>query len=205
MDFRYPGAERPELRDCSLRVEAGDWLCLTGPSGLGKSTVFRLLLGLCQPQRGEVYLETDRGKIPCGPGTRALLGYVPQSHALFCGTIRENLLLARPAAGEAELWEALSQAGADFVRGLPRGLDTPVLEGGAGLSEGQGQRIAIARALLRGAPFLLLDECTSALDRETEEEVLRRLRRGGRGALLVSHRPEALPPDTAVLKLEEPA
>ena len=203
VDFRYPEDERAVLRDFSLRLEAGEWLCLTGPSGRGKSTVFRLLLGFYAPQSGAAYLETDRGQIPCGAAARPLLGYVPQRHTLFCGTIRENLLLAAPEAGEEALWAALEGAGADFVRHLPQGLDTPVQENGGGLSEGQGQRIAIARALLLDAPFLLLDEATSALDRETETMVLRRLRESGRGALLVSHRPEALPEGTKILPMEE--
>ena len=202
VDFHYPGG-RPVLRDLSLRVEAGDWLCLTGPSGRGKSTLFKLLLGFYAPQAGRVYLETDRGDFPCGRGTRALLGYVPQGAALFCGTIRENLLLAAPEAGEEALWAALEGAGAGFVRDLPRGLDTPLGENGAGLSEGQGQRVALARALLLDAPFLLLDEATSALDRETEALVLRRLRALGRGALLVSHHPEAMPEGTEIRGMEE--
>ena len=204
VDFRYPDDGRPVLRDFSLRVEAGEWLCLTGPSGEGKSTLFKLLLGFYQPQAGRVYLATDRGEIPCGRGTRALLGYVPQGTALFCGTIRENLLLADPEADEAALWAAMEEAGAGFVRDLPQGLDTTLGENGAGLSEGQGQRIALARTLLLGAPFLLLDEATSALDKETETLVLRRLRERGSGAILISHHPEAMPPGTAMCAMEEP-
>ena len=204
VDFRYPDDDRPVLRDFSLRVEAGDWLCLTGLSGKGKSTLFKLLLGFYAPQAGRVYLETDRGDFPCGRGTRSLLGYAPQGAALFCGTVRENLLLAAPVAGEEALWGALAGAGAEFVRDLPGGLDAPLGENGAGLSQGQGQRIALARTLLLDAPFLLLDEATSALDRETEALVLRRLRESGRGALLISHRPEAMPPGTAVFPMEDP-
>ena len=204
VDFRYPDDDRPVLRDFSLRVEAGDCLCLTGLSGKGKSTLFKLLLGFYAPQAGRVYLETDRGDFACGRGTRSLLGYAPQGAALFCGTVRENLLLAAPAAGEEALWGALAGAGAEFVRDLPGGLDAPLGENGAGLSQGQGQRIALARTLLLDAPFLLLDEATSALDRETEALVLRRLRESGRGALLISHRPEAMPPGTAVFPMEDP-
>ena len=203
VDFRYPGDPRPVLQNFSQRVEAGEWLCLTGVSGRGKTTLFKLLLGFYTPQAGRVYLETDRGDLPCGRGTRALLGYVPQDHALFSGTVRENLLLAAPGADETALWAALEGAGAGFVRDLPQGLDTVLGENGAGLSEGQGQRIALARALLLDAPFLLLDEATAALDRETETLVLRRLRESGRGALLISHRPEAMPSGTTILPMEE--
>ena len=203
VSFAYPDGGRPVLTDVSFRVEAGRWTCLTGPSGLGKSTVVKLALGFYRPQAGEVFFETDRGRLPCGGAARRLLGYVPQDHALFWGTVRDNLLLAAPEADEKALWAALDGAGAGFVRDLPRGLDTPIREKGGGLSQGQGQRIALARALLLDAPFLLLDECTSALDRETEREVLSRLRRAGRGALVITHRPDALPEGTEVIRMEE--
>ena len=203
VDFRYPDDERPVLQDFSLRLEAGRWLCLTGPSGKGKSTVFKLALGLYRPQRGRVYVETDQGEVECGAESRHWFGFVPQNRALFYGTIRENLLLANPEAGDGQLWQALETAGAAFVRSLPAGLDTPLRENGGGLSEGQGQRLTLARALLTGAPLLLLDECTSALDRETERLVLQRLLASGRGALLVSHRADALPKDIPTINMEE--
>lgn len=203
VDFCYPGDDKPVLRDFSLRVEMGDWLCLTGPSGRGKSTVLKLALGFYRPQAGQVYVETDRGRIPCGRTARTLFGYVPQNHALFYGTIRENLLLADPKADDGRLWSALMKADAGFVRNLPQGLDTMLQENSGGLSEGQGQRIALARALLPDAGFLLLDECTSALDQATERQVLRRLRESGRGALLISHHPDALPVGVAVIQMEE--
>ncbi len=203
VDFQYPDDERPVLRDFSLRIKAGSWLCLTGPSGKGKSTVFKLALGLYRPQSGRVYVETDCGELECGVGTRRFFGFVPQNRALFYGTIRENLLLADPEAEELQLWQALETAGADFVKTLPAGLDTPLRENGGGLSEGQGQRLTLARALLTGAPFLLLDECTSALDRETEQMVLQNLLASGRGALLVSHRPDTLPETIFTVDMEE--
>lgn len=203
VDFFYPDDERPVLRDFSLRLERGKWLCLSGTSGRGKSTALKLALGFYRPQAGEVYLETGRGKIPCGKSTRPFFGYVPQNHALFYGTIRENLLLAAPEADDAAMWTALETAGAGFVRDLPEGLETMLGEHGGGLSEGQGQRIALARTLLLDSPFLLLDECTSALDRETEQSVLRRLWETGRGALVVTHHPDALPAEVKVIWMEE--
>lgn len=203
VDFQYPDDERPVLRDFSLRVETGNWTCLTGPSGKGKSTVFKLALGFYRPQGGEVYLETDWGKITCGKAARRFFGYVPQNYALFSGTVRENLLLADPEADDEKLWAALEAACGEFVRDLPQGLDTPLREHGGGISEGQGQRLALTRALLLDTPFLLLDECTSALDWATEKAVLRRLREYGRGALLVSHHPDTLPAETLIISMED--
>lgn len=204
--FRYPGAEQPVLRDFSARLPLDRWTCLTGVSGSGKSTLFRLILGLYRPQQGRVYLETEQGDIPCSAAARALFGYVPQTPRLFSGTIRENLLLARPDAGDAALWAALDRAQCAFVRELPRGLDTALGEGGGGLSAGQCQRIAVARALLSDARLLLLDESTSALDRETEERLLAALAQAYPAAVFAAHH-AALPPrlDAENLHLEGPA
>lgn len=203
VSFTYPGGGGPALAGFSARLDLRDWLCLTGASGIGKSTVCLLALGLFRPQSGRVYVETDRGDFPCGPGTRQFFSYIPQDHILFSGSIRENLLLAAPKADDAALLAALEQAGAGFISELPRGLDTLLEERGGGLSEGQGQRIALARALLTGAPVLLLDECTSALDSATERDVLARLRRAGRTALAVTHRPEGMPAGVKQMVLEE--
>ena len=188
--FSYEGEERPVLQNFSARVPLDRWTCLTGASGRGKSTLYRLILATYRPQSGEVILETDRGEFPCSATTRRLFGFVPQSPTLFSGTLRENLLLAKPEASEDELYEALRAAACDFVSTLPQGLDTPLGENGQGLSAGQRQRVAIARALLSGAKVLLLDEITSALDRDTEAVVLKNLKEAIPAALAATHRPE---------------
>lgn len=189
--FTYEGDERPVLRDFSLRLPLDRWVCLTGISGSGKTTLYRLILGLYVPQSGSVSLETtDGARYPCSAATRTVFGYVPQTPWLLSGSVRENLRLVRPDASDAMLWTALDRAAADFVRELPEGLDTQLSEDGGGLSAGQRQRIAIARALLGGAEILLLDEITSALDRGTEAEVLETLRREYPAALTATHRTE---------------
>ena len=188
--FSYEGEERPVLQNFSARVPLDRWTCLTGASGRGKSTLYRLILATYRPQSGEVILETDRGEFPCSATTRRLFGFVPQTPTLFSGTLRENLLLAKPDASDNELRSALCAAACDFVSALPQGLDTPLGENGQGLSAGQRQRVAIARALLSGAKVLLLDEITSALDRDTESVVLKNLKETIPAALAATHRPE---------------
>lgn len=188
--FSYEGEERPVLQNDSARIPLDRWTCLTGSSGRGKSTLYRLILATYRPQSGEILLETDKGTYPCSAATRRFFGFVPQSPTLFSGTLRENLLLARPEAGEDELRAALHAAACDFVDTLPQGLDAPLGENGQGLSAGQRQRVAIARALLSGARVLLLDEITSALDRETESVVLKNLKERIPAALAATHRPE---------------
>jgi ATP-binding cassette subfamily B protein len=158
-------------------------------SGKGKSTMFKLVLGLYAPNTGRVYLKTKNGDIACGENTRHLFAYVPQDYALFSGTIRENLLLVSESA-EEERKAALSLAQADFVWELTAGEQTYVRENNTGLSKGQLQRLAIARAILMDRPILLLDECTSALDAVTEQRVLAGLHSLGKQAVLVTHRPE---------------
>jgi len=150
------------------------------------------MLGLYTPQSGRVYLTTENGQIPCGAETRHLFAYVPQDYALFSGTIRENLLLVAPEAEEDARRQALHVADADFVWELTNQEKTQVRENNAGLSKGQLQRIAIARAVLMERPILLLDECTSALDAQTEKAVLQNLQALGKQAILVTHRPEAV-------------
>ena len=188
--FSYEGEERPVLRDFSARVPLDRWTCLTGASGRGKSTLFRLILGTYRPQSGEVLLETDRGAYPCCAATRRFFGFVPQQPMLFSGTVRDNLLLADPRASDEKLWRALDDAACLFLRELPQGLDTVLGEDGEGVSVGQRQRIAIARALLSEAPVLLLDEMTSALDGATEAQVLESLHSRCPAALASTHRPQ---------------
>lgn len=153
--------------------------------------MFKLILGLHKPQAGRIYLQTDQGEIPCSEATRRLFAYVPQDYALFSGTILENLQLVAPDLDAARMWQVLSAAQADFVRELSDREQTQVRENNAGLSKGQLQRLAIARAILMDRPIFLLDECTSALDAQTEQAVLQLLHDTGKQAILVTHRPEA--------------
>lgn len=182
------------LSETDLYLPKGAFAVITGPSGIGKSTMLKLLLGICKPDRGELFLQLDSGRQAIGRSTGGLFAYVPQGNLLFSGTIRENLLLANPESTEDEIARAVSLSGMEeYVAQLPLGLETPLLENGAGLSEGQAQRLAIARAILSKAPILLLDEATSALDEDTEREVLLRLRSlKNCTCIAVTHRPAAL-------------
>ena len=172
----------------------GTMACLVGANGVGKSTLVRIMLGFVEPQRGRAEIYNAEQSEPLSPLTRCNVGYVPQGNSLVSGTIRSNLLLGNPNATEEELREALHTAVAEFVYELPQGLDTPCAESGVGLSEGQAQRIAIARSLLRPGSILLFDEATSALDPDTERRLLERLAeaRGGRTVIFITHRPSVL-------------
>jgi ATP-binding cassette subfamily B protein len=203
--FAYPGDETPVLQNFSFRFPLEDWSCLTGVSGKGKTTIFKLILGLYQPQKGRIYLQTDRGEIPCSEATRHLFAYVPQDYALFSGTVLENLQLIDPDITTDKLRQMLEIAQADFIWELTDREQTQVRENNAGLSKGQLQRLAIARAVLMDRPVFLLDECTSALDARTEDAVLRSLKAMKKKAILVTHRPEALEAleDIAAVSMEQ--
>ena len=190
--FRYPSDTAPVVENFSISFPLENWACLTGHSGKGKSTLFKLMLGLYTPQEGRVYLKTDKGDIPCGKETRHLFAYVPQDFALFSGTVLENLQLVAPDADEVKIKNAISVAKADYIWDQTYQLETQVRENNAGLSKGQLQRLAIARAVLMERPIFLLDECTSALDAQTEDAVLLNLQKLGKQAILVTHRPEAV-------------
>lgn len=190
--FAYPGDAQPVLSNVNFRYPLEDWSCLTGISGKGKSTVFKLILGLFTPQKGRIYLETETGEIPCSEVTRHLFAYVPQDFALFSGTVLENFQLIDPEITEDTLHKILHIAQADFVWDLTEAEQTQVRENNEGLSKGQLQRLAIARAVLMDRPILLLDECTSALDAQTEDALLQSLKALGKKAILVTHRPEAV-------------
>ena len=190
--FAYPDEETPVLAHFSARFDLDRWVCLTGMSGRGKTTVFKLMLGLYQPQQGRVYLQTDCGQIPCGSNTRHLFAYVPQDYALLSGSVLDNLILAAPEATAQQRAEALRLAQADFVWELSGGEQTLLRENNEGLSKGQLQRLAVARAILMDRPVFLLDECTSALDSATERALLENLLRLNKQGVLVTHRPEAL-------------
>ncbi len=171
----------------------GDQVAIMGPSGEGKTTLLRLLLGLVEPCEGTAALVGGSGKhYAINAGTRSIFAYVPQENSIFTGTIAHNLRIVAPDATESEMEQALKVACAwDFVRQFPEGLNHPLGAGGRGVSEGQAQRLAIARALLRKAPILLLDEATSGLDVPTERRLMENLRRSGmvRTCILVTHRP----------------
>ena len=171
----------------------GQFGVIVGHSGIGKSTLLKLMLGIFHPQEGQLYAATKDGPLVLDRSTRRLFAYVPQGNLLISGTLRENLLLTRPDATEAEIQEAIHiSAMDDFLPSLPMGLDTVLGESAAGLSEGQAQRLSIARAILSQAPVLLLDEATSALDADTEVLVLKRLRDTGKTCIAVTHRPAAI-------------
>ena len=147
-------------------------VAVTGQSGAGKTTLIKLLSGFAVPDAGELVLETKDGEMPISGATRQYFSYVPQGNTLFQGTIRENLQMADREADDSVLWVALETACAkDFVENLPLGLDTPIGERASGISEGQAQRIAIARAMLKKAPVVIFDEAASALDEETEAKM----------------------------------
>lgn len=175
--FGYPGSASVVLQDFSHDFKPGSRTAIVGPTGVGKSTMIRLLLSLLRPQSGEITVYSGVGQVsaPASPATRCNLVYVPQGNSLFSGSVRDNLLMGNPDATEQELRDALHIAAADFVFDLKDGLDAQCFEAGRGLSEGQAQRIAIARALLRPGSILLLDEFSSALDAETEITLMQRL------------------------------
>lgn len=182
------------LENTEFSVPKGSFAAVIGPSGIGKSTILKLLLGIFNPEKGEIFLECEEESVPLDRSTRGLFAYVPQGNLLLSGTLRENLTIVRPSATEEELAQAIHvSAMDDFLPQLPQGLDTRLGENALGLSEGQAQRLSIARAVLGGAPILLLDECTSALDAQTERIVLQRLRAlPDRTCIAVTHRPAAM-------------
>ena len=177
------------LEHASLRIEKGELVALVGESGIGKSTLMKLLLYLIPCGGGRLYLETKDGEVELDAGVRNLFAYVPQGNMIMSGTIRENIAFCNPGADEEQVIRAARAACIwDYISGLPSGLDTVLAERGAGLSEGQIQRIAIARALLSDAPILLLDECTASLDRETEWKVLQNIKQMNTKTILcISH------------------
>ena len=175
VSFKYAGGDRQILSDFTHDFLPGTKTALMGETGIGKTTLFRLMLGFISPQSGTISLYGKDESMPAGSSTRPDFVFVPQGNTLMSGTIRFNLQVANPEASDQELQQALHTACADFVQELPDGLDTVLGERGTGLSEGQAQRIAIARGLLRPGSILLLDEISSSLDAPTESELYARL------------------------------
>ena len=195
VDFAYDPT-RSVLCHATLTAAPGEIVALIGPSGGGKTTMIRLLLGLIRPSEGRALLRTSSGQeIEMNAALRRFFSYVPQGNTLLSGTIAENLRMVKPDATDKELEQALRSACAwDFVSKMPESIDSTVGEHGHGLSEGQAQRIAIARALLRDAPVLLLDEATSALDVATERIILRNLvqQYPHKTCIVTTHRPTVI-------------
>lgn len=182
------------LENAEFSLPKGAFAVITGPSGIGKSTLLKLVLGVFRPESGGLYLQNREEKLRLDRSTRQLFAYVPQGNLLLSGTLRENLTIVKPQATEEEIRQAVYvSCMEEYLPQLPMGLDTMLGESGAGLSEGQAQRLAIGRAVLGGAPILLLDECTSALDALTEQKVLQRLRAlPNRTCIAVTHREAAM-------------
>lgn len=192
VDFAYE-EEKWVYQEASFRAEPGEIVALIGPSGQGKTTTLNLILGLYHPKKGRITIGNPGGdSLRASSSTRCMFSYIPQGNTMFSGTIAENLRMVKPEATDQELRGALEAACAwDFVEKLEEGMDTEVRERGTRFSEGQKQRLSIARALLAGAPVLILDEATSALDVATERRVLRQIikKEPNRTVIVAAHRP----------------
>lgn len=190
ISYSYPDGPCEVFKNFSFDFKPGSISAITGITGAGKTTLIKLILALLEPVEGRIEIYGNGKTAEVSPATRCNFMYVPQGNSLMSGTIRENLLLADHNAGEERMKAALHTAVADFVEELPKGLDTFCSEKGGGLSEGQAQRIAIARALLHKGGVLILDEASSALDLQTEGELLRRMEKAaeGRTIIWITHR-----------------
>ena len=192
VSFAYTDRAEPTrvLQHVTVAGQKGEIIAVAGPSGQGKSTLLKLLLCLYPVSGGRRLLVTAEGEMPLTSAHRGLFAYVPQGNRIFSGTVREALTFGDEGVPDEAIWQALDIAAADFVRELPEGLEAMLGERGAGLSEGQLQRLAVARAILSGHPILLLDEATSALDEGTEARLLDNLKRmTDKTVLIVTHRP----------------
>ena len=207
MTFAYD-KKKNVLEHLSLTVKPGDIVGIVGHSGAGKTTLIRLLLSLLKPDEGSVeYIDENGNRENAQPASRRFISYVPQGNTLLSGSIAQNLRMGKKNASEEELWEALRMADADtFVMKTEDGLDTRLTEKAGGLSEGQAQRIAIARALIRNKPQLILDEATSALDEDTESRILSRITKSyGKTIFIITHRRSMLRYCNRVIELGDDA
>lgn len=180
------------LDHLSFNFKPSTFNVIIGGTGVGKTTLVRLLLGIVTPCGGSIEIYDDNKSVSISPSLGSYIAYVPQGNSLFSGTIKDNLLLACPNASNAQLRQSLLLAQAGFVFDMPDGILTRMGELAVGISEGQAQRIAIARALLRNTPIIVMDEATSALDSETEESLINSLKALNKTIIFVSHRPKAL-------------
>lgn len=203
VSYGYNDGDGRVIDHLSFDFRPGTCTAILGETGAGKTTLIRLILALLPPQEGEISLyHADGDGQQLSPRMRCNFVYVPQGNTLMSGTIRDNLLMGSPTATDDEMYDALHQACADFVSQLPDGLDTRCSESGAGLSEGQAQRIAIARALLRNRPVMLFDEATSALDIETERRLLANVLGSRQHTIIfITHRPAVVEYCDEVLRL----
>ena len=204
--FRYTDESRQVLKDFNYDFPPDSSTAIVGETGAGKTTLIRLLVALINPQSGCIELYNDKECHTSSTLTRRNFVYIPQGNSLVSGSIRENLLMGNPEATEEEMRRALHIACADYVFELPQGMDSLITERGGGLSEGQAQRIAVARSILRPGSILILDEVTSALDEDTEQEMLRRLTQSqiGKTLIFVTHRPAIIQYCSQVLRIEKP-
>lgn len=200
--YRYEDGTRDVIKNLSFDFAPGSCTAILGETGAGKTTIVRMLLALARPTSGNIYIYNKVESRELTALMRCNFVYVPQGNTLMSGTIRDNLLLGDPHASEADMWNVLNRSCADFVRTLPLGLDTKCGEHGGGLSEGQAQRIAIARALLRNGSIMIFDEATSALDADTECRLLESLLHDNRHTVIfITHRPAVLKYCTQTLRL----
>ncbi len=206
VDFAYE-EEKWIYRDADFRAEPGEIVALIGPSGQGKTTTLNLILGLYHPQKGGITIGNPGGmELPASSATRCMFSYIPQGNTMFSGTIAVNMRMVKPDATDEEIRSALEAACAwEFVEKLDHGIDTEVRERGTRFSEGQKQRLSIARALLADAPVMILDEATSALDVATERRVLRRIikKEPHRTVIVAAHRPSVFSMCSRVYKIGE--
>ncbi len=194
------------LKDINIEINAGERVGIVGPSGAGKTTFIRLLMSLTEPQSGTLEYVFENGESEAvTPASRRFISFVPQGNTLMSGTIRSNLLLADESADEEKIWKALEIAdAARFVRKSEQGLDTPLKEKARGISEGQAQRLAIARAILRDKPVLILDEATSALDESTEKRIFERLsKETDKTCFIITHRSSMLKYCHKIMRISE--
>lgn len=205
LHYAYADGSRTIIDNLTYDFPPGSISAIMGETGAGKTTLIRLILSVLNPTSGHLSLYTANEEKQLSPATRCNFAYVPQGNTLLSGTIRENLLLGNPQATEEEMHTALRIASADFIWQRSEGLDTRCGEVGDGFSEGQAQRISIARALLAKAPVMLFDEATSSLDTQTEREVIRRIveEKGDTTLIFVTHRPEVLKYCSQTLKLNK--
>ena len=204
VSYAYDNEEQLTINSLSFDFKPGSCTALLGETGAGKTTIVRMILALLRPKSGAITIYNKKVEEQLSPLLRCNLVYVPQGNTLMSGTIRDNLLLGKPDATEEEMKETLKKSCAEFVMQLPDGIDTICTEKGGGLSEGQAQRIAIARALLRNRPIMIFDESTSALDPETERQLLANiLSKKDKTIIFVTHRPAVVEYCDQTLKINK--